>query len=179
MGIVVWFYIIMFVIHIPLYFYFKMKKDLYRYFEYHITMFSILLFSFAFLETKVWIGILVTYVILVIANCVRITLWLLKSNRNNFYFIALYLIESFFTIIVLYAKFYLHYSRYFNKALSPVDAVYYSITTITTTGYGDIYPVETIGKILSNTEMILGYLYSAVIIALIVSKLMEIKSKDN
>ncbi len=51
-----------------------------------------------------------------------------------------------------------------NKAISsPLDALWWGITTMTTVGYGDIYPVTAEGRIAASILMILGIgLYSAI-----------------
>ena len=47
-----------------------------------------------------------------------------------------------------------------------IDAIWWSFTTATTTGYGDITPVTDIGKILSILLMITGLLLFAVFTAM-------------
>jgi voltage-gated potassium channel len=37
------------------------------------------------------------------------------------------------------------------------NGIYWAIVTITTVGYGDVIPITTMGRILSNVVMILGY----------------------
>jgi hypothetical protein len=57
------------------------------------------------------------------------------------------------------------------------EFVYFSLTTLTTMGYGDITPVNVFARSLSNLEALIGQLYPAVLIARLVS--MEfVKSKD-
>jgi hypothetical protein len=51
----------------------------------------------------------------------------------------------------------------------PPDLVYFSFTTITTVGYGDIVPVHPFARSLSNLEAILGQLYPATVLARMVS----------
>ena len=55
------------------------------------------------------------------------------------------------------------------------NLVYFSFTTLTTVGYGDIVPVHPFARSLSNVEAILGQLYPATLLARIVS--LEIGSK--
>jgi D-alanyl-lipoteichoic acid acyltransferase DltB (MBOAT superfamily) len=47
--------------------------------------------------------------------------------------------------------------------------VYYSFTTLTSTGYGDLIPVEPLVRSLSNLESVIGQLYPATLLARIVS----------
>jgi alkanesulfonate monooxygenase SsuD/methylene tetrahydromethanopterin reductase-like flavin-dependent oxidoreductase (luciferase family) len=47
----------------------------------------------------------------------------------------------------------------------PSDLVYFSFTTLTTLGYGDIMPVHPIARSLSNVEAIIGQVYPATLLA--------------
>ncbi len=51
----------------------------------------------------------------------------------------------------------------------PPDLVYFSFTTITTVGFGDIVPIHPFARSLSNLEAILGQLYPATLLARMVS----------
>jgi len=51
----------------------------------------------------------------------------------------------------------------------PSDLVYFSFTTLTTLGYGDIVPVHPVARSLSNIEAIVGQLYPATLLARLVS----------
>lgn len=59
------------------------------------------------------------------------------------------------------------------KVVTPVqefsDLVYFSFTTLTSTGYGDILPNSPIAKVGANLESIVGIMYPAVFIARLVS----------
>ncbi|AFQ44370.1 Ion channel [Desulfosporosinus meridiei DSM 13257] len=83
-------------------------------------------------------------------------------------------------ILVLgYANFYYKLSRDLAHAfkdgmiLSAIDSVYFSITTFTTTGYGDIYPITNTAKMFVASEMILGYILSTIIMAAFVIRFIE------
>ncbi|MEW6066202.1 hypothetical protein P378_03130 [Desulforamulus profundi] len=43
-----------------------------------------------------------------------------------------------------------------NSQSHAVDFLYYSLTTITTTGYGDIYPLTKTAKVITSIEIVLG-----------------------
>jgi hypothetical protein len=47
--------------------------------------------------------------------------------------------------------------------------IYFSFTTLTTVGYGDITPVSRLARSLSNMEALIGQLYPAVVLARMVS----------
>jgi hypothetical protein len=59
--------------------------------------------------------------------------------------------------------------RVHDRVSLPPDLVYFSFTTLTTTGYGDIVPVHPFARSLSNLEAILGQLYPATLLARMVS----------
>ncbi|MGK7937060.1 MAG: potassium channel family protein [Xenococcaceae cyanobacterium] len=56
-------------------------------------------------------------------------------------------------------------------------AVYFSFTTLTTLGYGDIIPVSPLAKMLTNLEAIIGQLYPAILIAILVGGYLSQRSK--
>jgi hypothetical protein len=55
-----------------------------------------------------------------------------------------------------------------NLAL-PTNLIYFSFSTLTTTGYGDIVPILPIARSLCNLESIIGQLYPATLLARLVS----------
>ena len=56
-----------------------------------------------------------------------------------------------------------------DRLFLPSDFVYFSFSTLTTVGYGDIVPVHPFARSLSNVEAILGQLYPATLLARLVS----------
>ncbi len=58
--------------------------------------------------------------------------------------------------------------------------MYYSFTTLTTLGYGDIVPLNRLAMVLCNMESIIGQLYPAVFIARLVSlySVQDMESQD-
>jgi hypothetical protein len=53
----------------------------------------------------------------------------------------------------------------------PQDFIYFSFTTITTTGYGDLAPVTNLGRSLSISEQLIGQIYLVTVVALIVGNI--------
>ena len=51
----------------------------------------------------------------------------------------------------------------------PSNLIYFSFVTLTTTGYGDIFPVHPIARSLCNLEAIFGQLYPATLVARLVT----------
>jgi Ion channel len=51
--------------------------------------------------------------------------------------------------------------------------MYFSLTTLTTTGYGDIAPLNPFARSLANLEAIIGQLYLAITIARLVTLQLE------
>ena len=52
-----------------------------------------------------------------------------------------------------------------------IDFVYFSFTTITTLGYGDLTPARSLGKMLAVSEALFGQLYLVSVVALLVGNL--------
>ena len=58
------------------------------------------------------------------------------------------------------------------------NLVYYSLATITSTGYGDIVPVLPLARSLSNLEAVIGQLFPATLLARIVTLEMQTSRSD-
>ena len=61
------------------------------------------------------------------------------------------------------------YIRNFNPEMVSIDMIYFSFTTLTTLGYGDIIPVSYTAKMWSITEAMMGVMFLAVMISRVVS----------
>jgi hypothetical protein len=55
--------------------------------------------------------------------------------------------------------------------------VYYSLTTLTSTGYGDLLPVNPLARSLSNLEAVIGQLFPATLLARIVTLEMQARRR--
>lgn len=60
-----------------------------------------------------------------------------------------------------------------------VDFIYFSLITITTTGFGDLSPVANLGRMMAGVEAILGNLYLVTVVALFVSNLGRTRKDGN
>ena len=67
--------------------------------------------------------------------------------------------------------------RNFNPEMVSIDMIYFSFTTLTTLGYGDITPVSYTAKMWSITEAMMGVMFLAVMISRVVS-LFGLKNKN-
>ena len=54
------------------------------------------------------------------------------------------------------------------ETINSFDLLYFSFTTLTTVGYGDIAPISPLAKVLTNLEGICGVMYPAVLIGRLV-----------
>jgi hypothetical protein len=82
-------------------------------------------------------------------------------------------------IAVIFMALYVFVSLLFPGAISGIsfedspalasNLIYFSFTTLTTTGYGDIFPVHPLARSLSNLESIVGQLYPATLLARLVT----------
>ena len=54
---------------------------------------------------------------------------------------------------------------------SLANGIYFSVVTFTTLGYGDMYPISIFGKIFVITEVIIGYIMSGLLIAILARRI--------
>jgi hypothetical protein len=64
-----------------------------------------------------------------------------------------------------------YFEQITNAAVSQSQEIYFSFTTLTTTGYGDLTPILSIGRALSVLEMLVGQIYLVTVIGLLVGNL--------
>ena len=57
------------------------------------------------------------------------------------------------------------------------NLIYFSFVTLTTTGYGDVFPVHPIARSLCNLEAVIGQLYPATLLARLVTLEMAHRTK--
>lgn len=84
-----------------------------------------------------------------------------------------YSVLSIFVGIVnlLYATaYYIFYKDFKNLDHDFVSAIYYSVVTFTTLGYGDIYPFSSLAKIFVITEVFVGYVILGIFVFLLGDK---------
>lgn len=73
---------------------------------------------------------------------------------------------------LLYIMVYYFDANAFSQSINPLDVIdsmfYFSFTTLTTLGYGDLTPVNGVAKTLANLEAVTGMLYPSIFIARLV-----------
>jgi len=57
-----------------------------------------------------------------------------------------------------------------HEAIHSGELLYFSLTTLTSTGYGDILPVHPLARSLANLEAVVGQLFLAILLARLVSQ---------
>jgi hypothetical protein len=64
-----------------------------------------------------------------------------------------------------------YFEQVSNAAVTQSQQIYFSFTTLTTTGYGDLTPTLNVGRALSVLEMLLGQIYLVTVIGLLIGNL--------
>ena len=59
------------------------------------------------------------------------------------------------------------------------DAIYWAVVTLTTVGYGDLYPVSDIGRVVSMISSVMGIAIVALPTGIITAGYMSELNKDN
>jgi hypothetical protein len=64
-----------------------------------------------------------------------------------------------------------YFEQVSSSAITQSQEIYFSFTTLTTTGYGDLTPALSVGRALSVLEMLTGQIYLVTVIGLLVGNL--------
>jgi hypothetical protein len=119
--------------------------------------------------------------LLVLAAPIAIVIGVRRSLRRNLAVtievvlgaLCFYLLVGLFFAFVYGAVNNLGGSPFFADGLASTSArnVYYSFTTLTTTGYGDVTARSNLGHTLSNLEMLVGQIYLVTVVSVVVGNL--------
>jgi voltage-gated potassium channel len=145
------------------------------------SMMPLLLFST--LEHEILIGTVVRSIRLLrlfrIVHLFFRTVTIFEGNR------LIYIMSFAFTSILLgaFAEYLVESSAQHTKINSFGDALWWSIATVTTVGYGDIYPVTITGRVIASILMIIGIAILGLFIStlgesLIESRLLKMKNRN-
>ena len=110
-----------------------------------------------------FIGVII-FVILQILKRKHVTIYTLVDALNGYLLLGIM-----FVSMVTFVDFNQPGSFTGNRSME-FDLTYYTLITLTTTGYGDIIPNTTLGRSLSLLIAIAGQFYVAVIVAILVGK---------
>ncbi|UNO48142.1 ion channel [Alicyclobacillus acidoterrestris] len=102
---------------------------------------------------------------------------ILKEKTSTKFTIFIVVLQ-FFNAVLMFASVYrgltfdsikYHLAQPFSQSvLSIEDAIYFSVTTFTSTGFGDIAPVSVGAKMFTSLQMTIGWIYSTVIMAIFI-----------
>lgn len=100
--------------------------------------------------------------------------WLGRSKSGTLFRLSM----AYFRAVYAFALAYLFLARVSSvafsvKHLSLLDAIYFSVTTIATVGYGDIAPVSTAARILVISEVFIGLLFAILVFSVIATFLRD------
>jgi hypothetical protein len=136
---------------------------------YDLHQYAIVMAIVAYLLIDLFISIIWT---LLLSDIFVKPLWVRKQ------FLSLW--SNLWEIIFWFAILYLHYNALWyignDKIVWPIDAIYYSMCTLSTVWYGDISQINNMGSIISIIQMIYGLVFVGIILSAYVNKV-NIKSE--
>jgi voltage-gated potassium channel len=94
------------------------------------------------------------------------------TTRKNFRFIALIT-----AVVVAVAGFAVSYADAENVA-GPGEGMWWAISTVSTVGYGDVYPETTVGRFLAGALMLVGIGFLSLLTASIAARFVEDDTTD-
>lgn len=99
-----------------------------------------------------------------------------KSNKEDDIRLFVQLIVQYLTVILCFSGIYryqiFHSPCSFNiVSMSYIESVYFSIVTITTLGFGDIYPKGMIARAIVSSEVLIGMFFVLLLFTTVLSKI--------
>jgi hypothetical protein len=93
------------------------------------------------------------------------------------------LIEAGLIIVISFAAVFYSFSNLypgtFSSKLTILDSLYFSLMTVATVGYGDIYPISNLAKLLVMSEILFGLLYILFVISVFLSIFIKRQSEEH
>lgn len=131
--------------------------------------------SHIYLIASLWLTLSATFA-LVVARAVfaagRVTVHRIIGAILLYMLVALVFSSLYLFIGATFPDAFVHMSIADTPRLG-ADVIYFSLTTLTSVGYGDIFPAHPIARSLCNLESICGQLYPAILLARLVSLHLE------
>lgn len=119
------------------------------------------------LVTGLIILVLILVQCLITVNYTSMPLWLL----------VLLVVNAAANLVLLFAHAYwvrsAHNCACMNTALTKLDSVYFTLTTLTTVGYGDINPETQLCRAIVSVQLVFGVVLFVIILALLVARILE------
>ena len=84
-----------------------------------------------------------------------------------------------FNLVIIFGSLMYVIENHTNGFENIPKSIYWAVVTLTTVGYGNVYPVTILGKFISSTVMILGYSMIAVPAGLVVVEMGKYKTSAN
>ena len=134
------------------------------------------IFSLFFIQAifAIYLGVAVLLILRDILFCQRITADTIRGGICVYFLIA-------FVWALLYGIVASFDPQAFSQPLigreSYSRVIYFSFVTLTTLGYGDIIPVSPLATMLTNLEAIIGQMYPAILISILVGGYLSERSK--
>jgi len=98
-------------------------------------------------------------------------------------FVVAFLASTFLAFVVAFSSLYwtlsLQDPQSFSEPISRVDSVYFTLTTLSTTGFGDIHPVSGTAKVFVCLQIVSGFLLVTIVLTTIVSRLLSEDRHDS
>lgn len=90
----------------------------------------------------------------------------LRDPARSLFFALGHYLEIGFSMAYVYWA----WGEFSRELTGRIDSIYYSFVTMTTLGYGDIYPVSEVTKIIATMQTLVGMFMFAIVIGLFLSK---------
>lgn len=161
------------------------KDKLYTYFALNALVILLLIVTSVFnIKGRVVVYVLLVILMLLLIFCVYLLIEFVILIPNTKACLTNICIGSgllLSLILATYANLYLQVYQlkgdkafaFTGKHLSGDDFLYYSITTFTTTGYGDITSIGLISNALAASEMLVGMISNTILMAVLTAKLLK------
>lgn len=147
------------------------------------------IFGYIYPQWLVWTLIILAAIRMIEIITYQLSILLFDQYKNKDYALAGYRrilvlsIMNYIEILLWFAIFYRYLRIDFydtNKVLSTaIGSLYYSMVTISTLGYGEIYPISSLGRVVVTAQIAIGIFLLVLILSRIISYLPKPNSMDH